>query len=104
MHYVREIERVLKHCLKEHSRDLSPVGYHMDFHKHKLDTDNIKILDRESQWFQRGVRAALQIRSRSPSLNQDRGRHQLLPPIYNTLVRSRDVSMTAAALRDHLQS
>ncbi len=78
--YVGETERALKHRLKEHSRDSSPVGHHMGFHQHKLDTDNIKILDRESRWFQRGVREALQIRSRSPSLNRDRGRHQLPPP------------------------
>ncbi len=31
---------------------------------------------RESRWFERGVRQALQIHSRSPSLNWDRGRHQ----------------------------
>ncbi len=70
------------------------------FHQHKLDNDNIKILDRESRWFQRGVREALQIRSRSPSLNRDRGRHHL-PPIYNTLVKSRTIT---AASHDHLQS
>ncbi len=78
-HYVRETERALKHHLKEHSRDSSPVGNHMDFHQHKLNTDNIKILDRESRWFQRGVREALQIFSRSPSWNRDRIRHQLFP-------------------------
>ncbi len=48
-HYVGETEQILKHRIKEHSRDSSPVGrHHMDFHEHKLDTDNIKILDRES--------------------------------------------------------
>ncbi len=78
-HYVRETEQALKHCIKEHSRDSSPVGNHMDFHQHKLDSDNIKILDRESRWFQRGVREALQICSRSPSLNRDRGRYHLPP-------------------------
>ncbi len=44
---------------KEHSRDPSPVGHHMDFHQYKLDTDNINILDRESRWFPRGVREAI---------------------------------------------
>ncbi len=47
--YVGETERALKHHLKEHSSDSSPVGHHMVFHQHKLDTDNIKILDRESR-------------------------------------------------------
>ena len=27
------------------------ITFNVDFHQHKLDTDNIKILDRESQWF-----------------------------------------------------
>ncbi len=44
-----------------------------------LDIDNSKLLDRESRWFQRGVREALRIHSGSPSLNRDRGRHQLPP-------------------------
>ncbi len=43
--YVRETERAMKHRLKEHSRDSSPVGHHMGYHQHKLDTDNIKLLD-----------------------------------------------------------
>ena len=44
-HYIGETERALKTRLKEHNRDSSPVGHHMYFHQHKLDTDNIKILD-----------------------------------------------------------
>ncbi len=43
--YVRETEKALKHRIKEHSRDSSPVDHHMGFHQHNLDTDNIKILD-----------------------------------------------------------
>ncbi len=102
--YVGETERALKQRLKEHVKDSSPVGHHMGFHKHKLDAENIKIVDRESRWFQRGVREALHIRSRSPSLNRDRGRQNIPPPVYNTLVQSRDACKTAAASRDKPQS
>ena len=35
----------------------------------------------------------------SPTLNRDRGRHNL-PSVYNTLVRSRDMRMTAAVSLD----
>ncbi len=59
--YVGETERPLKHCIKEHSKDSSSMDHHMGFHQHKLDTDNMKILDP-----QRSVREALQIHSRSP--------------------------------------
>ncbi len=53
-----------------------------------------------------GFREVLERPSRfaqGPPLNRDRGRHQL-PPIYNTLVKSRDASTIAAASYDHLQS
>ena len=80
--YIGETERVLKQRLKEHQKDSSPVGHHMWYNKHKVDSQNIRIVDRDSRWFQRGVREAIQIRSRSPTLNRDRGRHNL-PSVYN---------------------
>ena len=43
------------------------------------------------------------IRSRSPTLNRDRGRHNL-PSVYNTIVQSRDTRMTTAVSRDQNQS
>ena len=93
--YIGETERTLKQRLKEHQKDSSPVGHHMGYNKHNVDSQNIRIVDRDSRWFQRGVREAIQIRSRSPTLNRDRGRHNL-PSVYNTIVRSRD---TAAVMK-----
>ncbi|CAH1245983.1 Hypp7622 [Branchiostoma lanceolatum] len=87
--YVGETERALKKRLTEHKRDYSPVAQHMEAHKHKPG-QNVTILDRESRWFERGVKEAVYIRSRSPSLNRDQGRRRLPPPIYNTHV-SRDL-------------
>ena len=99
--YIGETERALKQRLKEHQKDSSPVGHHMGYSKHKVDSQNIRIVDRDSRWFQRGVREAIQIRSRSPTLNRDRGRHNL-PSVYNTIVR--DTRMTAAVSRYQNQS
>ena len=94
----------MKHALlKEHQKDSYQVGHHMGYNKHKLDSQNIGIVDRDSRWFQRRVREAIQIRSRSPTLNCDRGRHNL-PSVYDTIVRSRDTRMTAAVSRDQNQS
>ena len=101
--YIGETERALKQRLKEHHKDSSPVGHHMGYNNHELDSQNIRIVDRDSRWFQRGVREAIEIRSRSPTLNRDRGRHNL-PSVYNTIVRSRDTRMTAAVSRDPNQS
>ena len=82
--YIRETERALKQRTKEHQKDSSPIGHHMGYTKHKVD-QNIRIVNSNSRWFQRGVRKAIQIRSRSPTLNRDRGRHNI-PSIYNTIV------------------
>ena len=101
--YIGETERALKQRLKEHLKDSSPVGHHMGYNKHKVDSQNIRIVDRDSRWFQRGVREAIQIRSRSPTLNRHRGRHNL-PSVYNTIVRSRDTRKTTAVSRDHNQN
>ena len=57
--------------------------------------EKVKVIDRESRWFERGVREAVHIRARSPSLNRDQGRHRL-PPIYNSLIQSHDVGGTSA--------
>ena len=101
--YIGEMERTLKQRLKEHQKDSSPVGHHMGYNKNKVDSQNIRIVDRGSRWFQRGVREAIQIRSRCPVLNRDRGRHNL-PSFYNTIVRSRDTRVTTAVSRDQNQS
>ena len=101
--YIGETERALKQRLKGHQKDSSQVGHHMGYNKHKVDSQNIRIINRDSRWFQRGVREAIQIRCRSPTLNRDRGRHNL-PSVYNTIVRSRDARMTAAVSRDQNQS
>ena len=59
--YIGETERALKQRLKEHQKESSKVGHHMGYDKHKVDSQNIRIVDRDSRWFQRGVREAIQI-------------------------------------------
>ena len=61
----------------------SPVFQHLRATGHKLADG--KILDKDSRWFQRGVRESIYIRSLHPSLNQDQGRHHL-PRTYNSLL------------------
>ena len=87
--YIGETERPFKKRLDEHKRDSSPVAIHMKDTGHHLDEDKNRIVDRDTRWFQRGVREAIHIRSRSPSLNRDQGRHHL-PRTYNVLLQSRD--------------
>ena len=41
-------------------------GHHVDFEK-------VKVLDRDTRWFERGVKEAIYIRAAQPSLNKDGG-------------------------------
>jgi regulator of replication initiation timing len=98
--YIGETERPLKKRLKEHQRDSSPVAQHLNECQHQLDS-KVKILDKDKRWFERGIREAIHIRDKMPSLNRDQGRHHL-SPLYNTLIRSRDVtSRSVATSREH---
>ena len=87
--YIGETARPLRKRLAEHkgTSSPSPVAHHLNSTGHKLSQE--KVLARDSRWFQRGVREAIYIRSNSPSLNQDEGRHHL-PRTYDPLLLSRD--------------
>ena len=96
--YVGETERNLRKRIVEHKRESSPVGAHMKERRHSFEVDDIKIIDNEDKWFQRGVKEAIHIHSLNPSLNRDRGRH-ILPPVYASLVQPRD---RTGSTRDHV--
>ncbi|XP_078600301.1 uncharacterized protein LOC144875260 [Branchiostoma floridae x Branchiostoma japonicum] len=89
--YVGESERPLRARLQEHKRPSSvssPVVEHVGKKQHKIDWDNVKVLDQDPDWFARGVREAIQIRRQKSTLNKDRGRHYLRP-VYDCVL-SRD--------------
>ena len=85
--YIGETERNLHRRIKEHKRESSPVGEHLADRGHHFDQDNVNVLDREPRWFQRGVKEAIHIAAGNPTLNRDRGRHNL-PAVYHSLVQS----------------
>ncbi|XP_071491393.1 uncharacterized protein [Diadema antillarum] len=85
--YVGESARPLKTRLDEHARPSSPVGAHASFHD--IDWDGVKVLDREDNWYKRGVKEAINIRRTKSDLNKDQGRHHL-PRTYDHLILSRD--------------
>ena len=41
---------------------------------------DLRILEAEPKWFERGVRESIKIRINSPTLNKDAGRYNLPPP------------------------
>jgi hypothetical protein len=92
--YVGETERNLGKRVSEHSREASPVGEHMKGAKHTFDPDQVKILDTDARWYQRGVKEAVYIAATKPDLNKDLGRH-LLPSSYKKLIESCDLGNTS---------
>ena len=98
--YIGESERALKTRLKEHRRNsnqdsstpaTSAVAEHMRETAHHIEWDQVKILDRDSRWYERGVREAIAIRKHPRNLNRDMGRH-LLSRTYNTLLKPCDLN------------
>ena len=83
--YVGKTARTLRTRLSEHERPTSPVAEHTIREQHHIDWDGVRILDREEDWFRRGVREAIHIRRLGSDLNRDRGRHDL-PVVYNKLL------------------
>ncbi|XP_072021883.1 uncharacterized protein [Amphiura filiformis] len=92
--YVGESARPLRNRLKEHERPSSPVGERAMRAKHRIDWDNVRVLDRESDWYRRGVREAIHIKRRDCNLNRDQGRH-ILPLSYDNIIKSCDPRNTS---------
>ncbi len=88
--YVGESARPLKTRLNEHSRPSSPVGEHSANFRHDINWEGVRVLDREDNWFRRGVKESIHIRRTGSALNKDEGRHHL-PRSYDRLL-SRDSS------------
>ena len=61
---------------------------HTDSLDHTIMVENMKILDVEHKWFERGVKEAIHIQALKPSLNRDGGRYNL-PPIWNNIIKGR---------------
>jgi hypothetical protein len=74
--YIGETERSLKTRFLEHRRPSSTSSevsqhIHIESPGHRVDLDKVNILDRESRYFERGVKEAIYIRVNQPSLNKD---------------------------------
>ena len=69
--YVGESAQPFGARLSQHKRKSSEVGKHIASTDHAVNWDKAKILDRESNWFRRGVKESIQIRRHKPDLNDD---------------------------------
>ena len=76
--YIGETERSLRTRFLEHKRPssvTSEVSQHINIESpdHKVDLEEVVVLDREPRYFERGVKEAIYIRAHQPSLNRDGG-------------------------------
>jgi hypothetical protein len=86
--YIGESERALGQRLAEHHRPScvnSPVVAYARDVGHNINWEGVCILDRDDNWFRRGVREAAHIRKEDSTLNRDGGRYHL-PGVYSTSI------------------
>ena len=90
--YIGETERTLRARFSEHRRPSTTTSevsnhIHRESPGHQVDLNKVKVLSRDTRWYERGVRESIQIRRHRPTLNKDGGRHQL-SHIWDSLLTS----------------
>ena len=89
--YIGETDRDFWTRFSEHKRKCmskkSEVAEHIHLKApgHQLDFDKTRILDRDTRWFQRGIREAIYIRAQKPTLNRNAGRYTL-PVVWDNII------------------
>ena len=77
--YVGKSACPLRARICKHERPSFPVGEDAINKDHTINWDNVSILDRESDWYRRGVREAIHLKQTNSTLNKGQGQPQ--PPI-----------------------
>ena len=90
--YIGETKRSLKERFLEHNRrscTTSEVSKHIYEQNpgHTTTLENTKVLDTDSGKFNRGIRESIYIRTHTPTLNRDGGRHKL-PQVWTNILRA----------------
>jgi len=89
--YIGETARALGTRVKEHTtRSSSAIFEHCDRTGHKINTNNIKVIDSEAHNTTRKIKEAIHIKQKRPRLNRDGGMD--LPPVYDALLLSRELT------------
>ena len=60
------------------------VSKHMATHDHQKNEVTVKAIAYDENWYTRGLREAIEIKKKRPTLNEDEGRYHL-SPIYDTI-------------------
>ena len=92
--YRGETSKTLNNQHRRPSSTSSHVSLHLhqpDRQQHHITMDNVKILDRDSNTFERKVPKAVYIRSLRPDLNKNVGAHKL-PAIYHNILGAKVIA------------
>ena len=90
--YIGETKQTLGKRMYQHRRAStsgcgdSAVYSHLNSANHSFDNRDVIILDRESRWFERGVKEALYVKCEQPSLNKGGGLRHNLAGAYSSAI------------------
>ncbi|XP_033181822.1 uncharacterized protein LOC117152842, partial [Anabas testudineus] len=91
--YIGETKQPLHRRMAQHRRSNtsgpeSAVYLHLKDKGHSFEDCDVKILDKEDKWFERGVREAVHVQINTPSLNRGGGLRHNLSSIYHAALSS----------------
>ena len=85
--YIGETGRNMGIRFKEHTirkGTVSAVKEHLESSRHSCSLEDVRILDREEDWYRRKIKEAIMIERHHPTLNRDKGLE--LPAAYSSLL------------------
>ena len=91
--YIGETKQTLAKRMYQHRRPStsgcgdSAVYSHLNTSNHSFVNENVIILDRESWWFERGVKEALYVKSEESTLNKGEGLRHNLAGAYSSAIK-----------------
>ena len=91
--YIGETKQPLARRMYQHRRASasgcgdSAVYSHLNSTNHTFDNKDVVILDRESRWFERGVKEAVYVKREEPSLNRGGGLRHNLAGAYSSAIQ-----------------
>ena len=107
--YIGETEQPLKNRMSQHRHATgggitSAVGSHLKAKDHMFENENVDILCREHKWFERGVKEAIFLKEKTPSLNKLGGARFVLSSAWNEILQKPRESSRATQVSRHSQN
>ena len=91
--YIGETKQPMHKRMYQHRRPSSSgindsaIYSHLKVSKHTFEDEDIVVLDKETKWFERGVKEAIYVRREKPSLNRGGGLRHNLSKTYDRAIR-----------------